>query len=409
MIQIRPATRFALYCAFAMTATSPAAHAQTDDALITALKNGTVNLDMRLRYEEVDADVTNPPANQDEAQALTLRTRLGYRTGSLHGFTAFGEFEDTHVVEGVDDYAPESAGYAVIADPRVTELNQAWLRYQGSEQLQGASATWGRQRIIFDNARFVGNVGWRQDEQTFDATRLDYENEQVAIAAAYLNKVNGITPAFDAFADSTLLNARWKKAPGGTLTAYGYWLEPEYSGDYDSTDTAGLRYQGSLATDLAKLLLTLEYAGQRRDPAAGGSHNDARYRFAELGAVISGVTVKVAQEVLGSDDGAYGFQTALATKHAFNGWADQFLVTPVTGLEDTFVTVSGSLAGIALMARHHDFSADEGSADYGDETDVSASRKFGNAYTVGIKYADYNADTFSVDTEKFWVWAELKI
>ena len=378
-----------------------------DDALVTALKNGKANLDMRLRYEQVDADVLNPPTNQDEAEGLTLRTRLGYRSAAFHGFTVFGEFEDTHVVLGVDDYAPETVGYATIADPRVTELNQSWIRYSGAESLEGFAATYGRQRIILDNARFVGNVGWRQDEQTFDATRLDYERDAFAVMATYITQVNGITPAFDAFAETTLVNARWKQAPGGTLTAYGYFIEPRDSGAYDSTDTAGLRYQGSIATDLAKLLLTLEYAEQRRDPAAGGSRNDVDYRFAELGAVVSGVTVKVAQEVLGSDDGVYGFQTALATKHAFNGWADQFLVTPVTGLEDTFVTVSGSLGGVALMARYHDFAANEGSADYGDETDVSASRKFG-AYTLGLKYADYNADTFSVDTQKFWLWGELK-
>lgn len=378
-----------------------------DDALVTALKNGQASLDMRLRYEQVDADVTNPPANQDEAEGLTVRTRLGYRSAALHGFTVFGEFEDTHVVLGVDDYTPETAGYATIADPRVTELNQSWIRYSGSDSLKGFAATYGRQRIILDNARFVGNVGWRQDEQTFDASRLDYDREAFALMAAYITKVNGITPGFDAFADTTLVNARWKQAPGGVLTAYGYFIEPEYTGDYDSTDTAGLRYQGSVATDLAKLLLTLEYAEQRRDPAAGGSRNDVEYRFAELGAVVSGVTVKVAQEVLGSDDGVYGFQTALATKHAFNGWADQFLVTPANGLEDTFVTVSGSLGGVALMARYHDFAANEGNADYGDEVDLSASRKFG-AYTLGLKYADYDAETVSVDTQKFWLWGELK-
>ena len=31
----------------------------------------------------------------------------------------------------------------------------------------------GRQRIILDNARFVGNVGFRQLEQTFDAARIE--------------------------------------------------------------------------------------------------------------------------------------------------------------------------------------------------------------------------------------------
>ena len=31
----------------------------------------------------------------------------------------------------------------------------------------------GRQRIILNNARFIGNAGFRQNEQTFDAVRLE--------------------------------------------------------------------------------------------------------------------------------------------------------------------------------------------------------------------------------------------
>jgi hypothetical protein len=31
--------------------------------------------------------------------------------------------------------------------------------------------TLGRQRINLDDQRFVGSVGWRQNEQTFDAVR----------------------------------------------------------------------------------------------------------------------------------------------------------------------------------------------------------------------------------------------
>ena len=129
-----------------------------DDAFITALKDGTPLLNMRLRYEDVDSD-----AFTEDGQALTLRTRLGYQSGKLHGFDVMGEFEDTRIVGQVDNYAPQQAGYPVIADPEVTELNRAAIRYTGSNALQGLVATYGRQRIIYDNARFVGNVGWRQD------------------------------------------------------------------------------------------------------------------------------------------------------------------------------------------------------------------------------------------------------
>ena len=374
---------------------SGTAHAE-DDALITALKDGTPMVNMRLRYEEVDIEGV-----EDKGQALTLRTRLGYQSAKLHGFDVMGEFEDTRIVGQVDNYTPEQAGYPVIADPEVTELNRAAIRYTGRDALEGLVATYGRQRIIYDNARFVGNVGWRQDEQTFDGTKLDYGVGDFKLSAAYLTQVNGITPGFDANVTNNLFNASWTGAPGGSLTAYGYLLETDNVPDSDN-DTWGLRYAGAFDLDAFKLLLTLE--GAQQEVEAG----DTEYYFAELGAEMAGVTVKLAQEVLGSDDGVVAFQTPLATKHAFNGWADLFLATPADGLEDTFVTVGGKLAGFKLAAIYHDFKSNEGSTDYGTEMDLLVARPIGKHYTVGLKYADYSADDFGADTSKYWAWGELK-
>ena len=60
------------------------------------------------------------------------------------------------------DYAPERAGFATIVDPEQTEVNRAYLRYRGISRLDIGL---GRQRIVLDNQRFVGNVGWRQDSR----------------------------------------------------------------------------------------------------------------------------------------------------------------------------------------------------------------------------------------------------
>ena len=374
-----------------------------DDAFMTALKGGTPKLNMRLRYEGVDDSVN------EDADALTLRTRLGYQTGKLGGFDAYGEFEDTHVVLGVDDYDPESPGFATVADPRVSEVNQAFIRYTGAEALDGFVAAFGRQRIIYDNARFVGNVGWRQDEQTYDGTKLDFANDTFTASAAYLTKVNGITPGFDAFVEDLLINASWKKAPGGSLTGYSYMLETKDADD--ARDTYGVRYSGAFPVDKMKLLLNVEYAEQSFE---GPTQDfDTEYSLLEAGVEVSGITVKVAQEVLGTDDGAQAFQTPLATKHAFNGWADKFLATPERGLEDTYVSVGGSVAGIKLAAAYHEYGADDSEADgdFGSEVNAVAVKKFG-PYTFGLKYADYSAEdnyaaAAAADTSKVWAWTEL--
>jgi hypothetical protein len=67
--------------------------------------------------------------------------------------------------------------------------------------------------------------------------------------------------------------------------------------------------------------------------------------------------------------------------------------------------------GAKLIVSYHDFETDEGSTDAGDEFDILLAKKFAKHYTVGAKYADFDAGDASlgkVDTEKFWLWGEVK-
>ena len=138
---------------------------------------------------------------------------------------------------------------------------------------------------------------------------------------------------------------------------------------------------------------------------------DADYLLLEAGAVFNGITAKVGYEVLGSDDGAYGFATPLATLHKFNGWADQFLGTPAQGLVDTSVSLAGKVAGGGWMVVYHDFAADKASDtvdDLGSELDLQYSRKYAKNYYAGIKYAAYSGDSGRVDADKLWLWVGAK-
>ena len=115
-----------------------------EDAFTDALTGGKASGNFRLRYEEVNVDSTIIK----DASALTLRSRLGYETAPYYGFTAMLEFEDIHVVDGKDNYSPETTDpakaasatpatstnpytYAAIVDPERTEINRAYLRYRG--------------------------------------------------------------------------------------------------------------------------------------------------------------------------------------------------------------------------------------------------------------------------------------
>ena len=370
-----------------------------------ALMEGKANVDTMLRFESAKQDNA-----LEDASALTLRTRIGYTSGSVNGFSAKIEVEDSRIVAGEGDYTVGPTGYnlgiySVIADPEVTELDQAYVQYKTDKFL----GRLGRQVITFDNHRFVGHVGWRQDRQTFDGLTAKYDfDKDVSATYAYIDKRNRIFgEEADLDSKDHLLNVSYNTSVG-KLVGYAYLLELD-NGTSNALDTYGLRFTGATKGEGTKFLYTAEYATQSSETAT--TDFDADYLNLEAGAVISGVTVKLGYELLGSDNGAFGFSTPLATLHAFNGWADIFLGTPAQGLVDTTVTLSGKLWGGKWTAIYHDFEADDASDtvdDLGSEVDLLYVRKLAKNITFGAKYAAYNGESGRVDTDKIWLWVGAK-
>ena len=400
----------ALSIAISSIAGASFASASVDD-ITAALTSGKAYGDFRLRYEGVDQDNA-----ADDAHATTLRTRLGYTTGTYEGFSTTIEFEDSRVVAGQDEYdIPGFArppgyspkGASVIADQETTEVDQAFLQYKNKT----LSAKFGRQVLTYDNHRYVGHVGWRQDRQTFDAVSFKYSPiKNLELNYAYLDQRNRIFgEEADIDSQDHLMNISYKTSVG-KISSYAYLLEEAVS--EKSYDTYGVRFNGAKEIDSIKALYSAEYAYQEFEN--NGNTLESNYMLLEGGAVFSGITAKVGYEVLGSNDGAYAFSTPLATLHKFNGWTDQFLNTPVQGLEDLYLSVSGKLAGGKVVVAYHDFSADESSStvdDLGSEIDILYARKFGKNYSAGLKYGAYSAGddaSGKVDTDKVWFWLGAK-
>lgn len=430
-----------LLCAAAL-ALPTAVHAE--DAFTDALTGGKASGNFRLRYEEVNVDSTTIK----DASALTLRSRLGYETAPFYGFTGMLEFEDIHVINGMDHYSPETTDstkpasnpytYAAIVDPERTEVNRAFLRYRGVSKLD---MSLGRQRILLDNQRFVGPSAWRQDEQTFDAFTAKYDGvPDWNFYYAYVNKVNGIasvkpTYNYDLDTSDNLFNISYSGFVLGKITAYGYFLNNQEpyaevrnfpttlnainpSLRYKSNDTYGLRFDGTyiLPTTMPlRLFYTAEYAKQKQETiqSASGADTkfDTKYSLFEGGvgyaAKLGLVSAKIAQETLGSDKDQFGkttvmqgFQTPYATKHIFNGWVDMFLNTPAGGLKDRYATLASDLTpyGVKLMAMYHKYSEVDGpttgggARTFGNELDLQVLKQFGPNYTLGVKYGKYIAD-----------------
>jgi len=373
------------------------------ESITEALTTGTTSANLNLRYESVEQDNA-----LKDATALTLRTRLAYTTGSYADFSAMIEMEDTRIVGGYDEFTVGPTGfnpgeYSVIADPQHTELDQGFIQYKASK----ISTRLGRQVITYDGQRFVGHVGWRQDRQTFDALKFDYAaTDALKISYSYVFKRNRIfAEAADVDSKDSLLNIAYK-TDLGTLVGYGYLLEVDNNTD-NGLDTYGISFNSAASGDM-KIKYKLEFASQTAD--SGATSFDADYMALEAGGTFSSISATLGYEVLGSDNGAYGFSTPLATLHKFNGWSDQFLSTPNQGLVDAYLSLSSKLAGAKIILVFHDFSADQSSAavdDLGTETDIALVKKYGKHYTTGIKYASYSAGDIKVDTDKLWVWASL--
>ncbi len=374
------------------------------DDLTAALTEGKPTLDMRVRYEGVNQD-----NKKKDASALTVRTRLGYKTGDFMNISGFLEMSNVTSLTADEDYNSKTNGndtYSVIADPTNTIVNRAHLDYTG---IADTTLRYGQQRIIYDNARFIGNVGWRQTEQTYTAFRITNKSlSDTTLDYAYLSNRFTITAGNEDI-KAHLLNANYSGLGVGKLTGYVYLLEFEASADAPkSSQTVGVRFNGATKGDL-QFVYTAEYASQS-DYKDGSSDIDASYYRLIGGVGMSGITVFLGYEVLGSNNKKYGFSTPLATLHGQNGWADQFLGTPKDGLADATLKVAGKLAGVKLLGVYHDYSADEGGTDYGSELDFLAAMKFGKNYSVGLKLASYkagDAKTGKVDTDKLWLWGGL--
>ena len=360
------------------------------------IKDGKADVNLRYRLETVDEE-----AKDKDAVASTLKGRLTLQSGVVNGFKVNAEI-DTVLNVGADDYNDASgvdpkAQYPVVADPTGTDLNQLNVSYQ-KDQLKVVA---GRQRIVLGNQRFVGGVAWRQNEQTYDGVRAQYQvNPRLSLDYSYVAQVNRIFgpdgPKAEAEGALQLFNGDFQIDEQHKVTAFAYLLD--YDNATDALNTFGLDYVGNIADVKLHGSFAMQSMGDF----------DANYLAFDVTKSFGKVNATAGFEQLGSDEGNYAFATPLATAHKFQGFADKFLGTPATGVNDYFVKVATTVSGVKLAAAFHNFSAVEGDADYGTEIDFVASYKVHKSTVLVAKLAKYMADDHSSDTTKLWFMANIK-
>jgi len=382
---------------------------------VEMLKDGKFYGDIRYRYEHVE-----DKAFTKDATASTTRSKIGFTTAEYRSLQLSTEIEWVKNIGARrhNDTVNRKTTYPVVADPSVFALNELWLSYKG---MPDSAVKLGRQRINLDNQRFVGAVGWRQNDQVFDAVVVqNHSLPKTAFFYSYIDRTHRIFSRYNPAGETgskthlgqiSYTHAAWLKA-----TAYGYLIDMDKLPALASK-TYGLRLTGDVP--LQKDGITLFYEAEAATQGDYG-RNPANYRegyyHAAFGAKRGGFSVKGGFESLGGN-GTNALQTPLATLHAHNGWADKFLGTPAMGLEDFYGKVSykigdkgGLFEGVKMDFHVHRFGPENGSGFYGSEWDAQIGREFDfpegmplEKYAITFKYADYNAKGLFADTQKFWL------
>jgi hypothetical protein len=355
-------------------------------------------IDLRYRLEIVDDE-----GFEKDAIASTARLRLEVRSpewsGVQLGLAAHGNRRVGS--NRFNSTANQRTSYPVVADPDDEGVSEAWVGFRAGEQAQ---LRIGRQRIVEDNHRFIGNVGFRQLEQTFDAATLTLNPDEVwQINVRYLDRAHrvfGRSNPNRALARADL-NA-WMVSVGGTfehLTLTGYAHRLVFDDRPASHRNLGARATGTLAGagNLAWRAELARQDGLRERSSVSTQH----YLHLRLSQNLETWHWFAGHERL-VGDGEYAFQTPLATLHAHNGWTDRFLVTPGDGLIDTYVaagTVLGSWQGLVKL---HDFRSDHDSRRYGREYGVMITRPLPAGLAFEAKAAHFDGRQLA-DVDKLWL------
>ena len=382
---------------------------QAADDGIAVFDNIKVKGELRPRYEMVDEDNVKPNAN-----ALTNRLVLGVGADLLDTdwLSTYVEMTDVHNVNDNYNSTDNGATNSIVADPEQTRVTQSYI----DVKYKKTKLRYGRQMFNVDNLRFIGAVAWRQMPQTYNATTIfDSSIEGLDLMASYVTQVNKITTA-TSNDDIGILHAKYKAMDALTITGYGYLVE-------NLGDTYGLALTGKpKLSDTLTLNYRAEYAmmgdaSMTDNPTAAQEKADASYMNLELGMSMSGVLAGLNYEVQSGKEASdtsterKTFVTPYGTNHKFNGFADKFLTTPAQGLVDANIMLGYKSKDVGVFkAFYHDFSSEADSVDYGSEIDLLYKRAIPGVKNVTglLKYADYSADDFSVDTQKFWVQLDYK-
>lgn len=378
------------------------------NAITEAFKNGTSNLEFRLRYENLKQQ------NLNDSSALTLRSVLGFQTAKLEHTALNIELTDVATLGGMY-YNPgpgnffNKSRYSLIPDAPGAGITQGKLIFNG---IKSNTLVAGRQYIQLDNERFVGKVNWRQYPQSFDAFSIKntyIKNLELFYAYAFQVDTtygnNSSIPSYRRSLTTSFIHGAFSGIKYTTINCYIY-LNDDHNVAINSNVLYGMRIT-SKENNSILLDYTLEYALQH-----GMSNNPSRYSayyaHARLGKTIDNLSGALAFEILsGSATSANQYlNTVYASKHNFNGYAGVFNRTPNQGLQDYFATIAYRYKIIKATAIFHYFLLDKSliSKRAGQELDITLDIAITKQLVVNIGCSNYVRSVYAApSTKDVWI------
>jgi hypothetical protein len=375
-----------------------------------------IHLNMRFRIELGNID------GSERSEAYTLRTRLGIGSKPLAGFSGYIEMENVVSLCSscyFDNVEPPT-GKTAIADPEFTQINRGFIRYENKGDRPAVMVV-GRQRITFDDQRFIGAIQWRQNEQTFDSAygESSFGFEGVKVRYGYIWDVKrifadkgAILARQDFDSNSHLVNISYQTSipTAPRIAVFGYLLDLENdspSSAIASSNSYGFRTNGRCEFDEDwSLDYVLSYAYQT-DAGDNPIDYHAHYFWASLDVGYDPLgSLGLGYEMFTSDDDVARFVTPISTAHKFNGFADVWLDNGgVGGLENLFVSIAPRLPwGLKGKLIYHRFWSEFSGANLGGEIDGVLGKKLGRGFSVFSKGAYYDSTGASRDLGKSDTW-----
>lgn len=415
-----------------------------------------ISADVRLRYEAAEH------GDAPTANALTLGTRLGFASSGHGNWSWMIEADDASVLDSVDSIQPDT----LISSPHVgirlgsfqtaressdPRISQAWVSYCQRE----TTATLGRQRLVFDNARFIGNDDWRLAAQTFDALFVRNTTLPHTTATyAYVWRVNRSSPLPpfaedlhtqpqprpDYDSNSHLFNLCYHGCTAGSITAYAYLLDLKNAvwlgnASYGLMLTGQRKLSESVTLGYhAEYAVQTDHAIRSQYPFTLSDYETDYCRF-ELSIAAASNRLTVGTEITGS----WHFIAPLGSQDNFLGWTGVMPFGQINGMRDNFLMLSLSLPhAIEFTGAFHDFrpvhdaitsppvvsgetdkvsvgpfSVETGlpffkfSTGHASELDLQLSHRFGTFVTGTVKFADFRGHTTLFHVRRFWLQAEF--